>query len=118
MKLQDSRHLKRERLRSGVKHVLEGKIPLPKARLVLPPFFQSEHPLCRPLASRYGESTFTIVEGFPEGDAPEDVIESHVDALCFHDEDYAKRLLSTDDLIVRVLRGSCTVARRYYQWLD
>jgi hypothetical protein len=118
MKVPDSRHLKRERLRSGVKHVLEGGITLPKAKLELPPFFQKEHHLCKLLASRYGESTYTIVEGFPDGDAPEDVVESHVDALSFHDEEYAKKLLATDDLIVRALRGSCTVVRRYFQWLD
>ncbi len=118
MKIQDSRHLKRERLRSGVSHVLEAKLALAVARTELPPFFQKQHQLCGLLATRYAESTFTIVEGFPEGDAPEDVIESHVDALCFHDESYAKRLFSTDDLVVRVLRGSSTVARRFYQWLD
>ena len=118
MKIQDSRHLKRERLRSGVSHVLEAKLALAVARTELPPFFQKQHQLCGLLATRYAESTFTVVEGFPEGDAPEDVIESHVDALCFHDESYAKRLFSTDDLVVRVLRGSSTVARRFYQWLD
>jgi N4-acetylcytidine amidohydrolase len=118
MKVQDSRHVKRERLRSGVEHVRAGKIALANIRAELGPFFQKEHRLCRLLAGRYAESTFTIVEGFPEGDAPEDVVESHVDALCFHDEAYAKRLFSTDDLVVRVLRGTCTVTRRFYQWLD
>lgn len=118
MKVQDSRHLKRERLRSGVKHVLERGIPLAAVRAELAPFFQKEHHLCRLLASRYVESTFTIIEGFPDGDAPEDVVESHVDALCFHDESYAKRLFATDDLVVRVLRGTCTVTRKFYQWLD
>src|SRR2546423_7970762 len=105
MKIQDSRHLKRERLRSGVKHLLEKGIALASAKGELAPFFQREHHLCRLMASRYTDSTFTIVEGFPDGDAPEDVVESHVDALCFHDEAYAKRLFATDDLVVQVLRG-------------
>lgn len=118
MKIQDSRHLKRERIRSGVKRLLDGKVAIAAARGELAPFFQKEHRLCRLLASRYAESATTIVEGFPEGDAPEDVVESHVDALSFHDESYAKRLFSTDDLVVRVLRGTCTVSRRFYQWLD
>jgi hypothetical protein len=118
MKIQDSRHTKRERLRSGVKQILEGKLTLASARTELAPFFQKEHHLCRLLASRYAESAVTVVEAFPEGDAPEDVVESHVDALCFHDESYAKRLFATDDLVVRVLRGTCAVTRRFYQWLD
>src|SRR6476619_7420785 len=118
MKVQDSRHLQRDRLRSGVKHVLEGKVALAAAKASLSPFFQKDHHLCRLLAARYAESAFTIIDGFPDGDAPEDVVESHVDALCFHDEEYAKKLFSTDDLVVRVLRGTCTVTRRFYQWLD
>jgi hypothetical protein len=118
MRIQDSRHLKRERLHSGMKRALTEKLTPATARTELASFFQKEHRLCRLLAARYAESTATIVEGFPEGDAPEDVIESHVDALCFHDETYAKKLFATDDLVVRVLRGTCTVTRRYYRWLD
>jgi hypothetical protein len=118
MKGPDSRHLKRERLRSGVKHLLEKRIALADAKKQLSLFFQKEHRLCRLLASRYAESATTIVEGFPDGEAPEDVVESHVDALCFHEEAYAKRLFSTDDLVVQVLRGKATVSRRFYQWLD
>jgi hypothetical protein len=120
VKIQDARHIKRERLRSGVRHALEGKLDMKDeaARAELPPFFLREHHLCRFLAARYAESVATVVEGFPEGDAPEDVIESHVDALSFHDEVYAKKLFSSDDLIVRVLRGTCTVQRRHYQWFD
>jgi hypothetical protein len=120
MKVADSRHLKRERLRSGIALVLERRLDLgtQDARDELARFLLREHQLARVLAVRYGECVRTALQGFPEGDAPEDVLESHVDALCFHDETYARKLFPTDDHVVRLLRGTAVCVRRLYQWLD
>jgi hypothetical protein len=120
MKVVDARHTKRERLQSGVRYALSERLDLKQeAKLAeLPPFFLREHHLCRLLATRYAESVATVLEGFPDGEIPPDVLESHVDALVFHDEAYAQRLFATADQTVRVLRGTTTVVRRFYQWLD
>jgi hypothetical protein len=118
MKVHNARHVKRERLRSGLRRVVEQQLVAEARRSELAPFFLREHHLCRFLALRYAESVVTVADGFPEGDAPEDVVESHVDALSFHDDEYSKGLFATNDRLVHVLRGTCTVARRFYQWLD
>jgi len=120
MKVADSRHLKRERLKSGIALVLERRMDLetPDARDELGRFLLREHQLARVLATRYAECVRTALQGFPEGDIPEDVLESHVDTLCFHDETYARKLFPTDDHVVRVLRGTQLCVRRLFQWLD
>jgi hypothetical protein len=120
MKVVDARHLKRERLRSGMALVLERRWDpqSEEARDELARFLLKEHQLARVLALRYAECVRTALQGFPEGDVPEDVLESHVDALCFHDETYSRKLFPSDDLVVRALRGTAATVRRFYQWLD
>ena len=114
----DARAAKRERLRVGLAAAREKGLAAPGRRAELAPLFQAQDRLARPIAERHAASVFALLDAFPEGDAPLDVIESHVDQLSRHGEDLARLLFPTDDLYVHVLRGSATVVRRFFRWLD
>jgi hypothetical protein len=120
MKKDPSRDAKRARFMAGTKLVLERKQEPRDAavRADLVAFFGKEQGLSRLLAQRYAASVLTMVEAFPEGDFPDDVIESHVEALATHDEDYAKKLFGSVDHHVLALKGTKTVVRRATLWLD
>ena len=120
MKVGESRTKKRERLRAGMALVLERHWDRAseETRDELARFLLREHQLARVLALRYAECVRTALQGFPDGDIPEDVLESHVDALSQHDETYARRLFHSDDLVVRALRGTAVTVRRAFVWLD
>jgi hypothetical protein len=120
MKPSPARQTKRERLTLGVKHALEQRLALAKkdgaGTLVV--WYSREHALARLLAERYVQSVASLCEAFPDGDAPDDVLECHVDALTVHDEEYAKKLFGTEHHFVLVLRATQSVVRRAYVWLD
>lgn len=120
MSVEESRRRKRERLRAGIALVLEKRWDRAseETRDELARFLLREHQLPRVLGLRYADCTRTALDGFPDGDLPPDVLESHVDALAVHDETYALRLFHSDELVVRALRGTATTVRRAYQWLD
>lgn len=120
MKKDPARETKRARILAGTRTVLERKLDPRDAavRAELAALFGKEHGLARLLAQRYAASVLTMVEAFPEGDIPDDVVDSHVDALSFHDEGYAKKLLGSDDHHVLALKGTKTVVRRATLWMD
>ena len=118
--VKEARRLKRERIQDGVKVARARGLDLsatgPRAELAA--HFGREHLLARPLARRYAEAVAAIVLAFPDGDAPEDLIDGHADALARHDEPFARSLVGSDEHQVLVLRGTQTVVRRVYRWLD
>lgn len=117
--VKEARLLKRERLRSGIALALAERGRAPAARKAeLARFFAKEHHLARLLAEAYAEGAGKVCDAFPDGDAPEDVIECHVDVLAFHDEAYAQKFLPSLEHHVAAHKGTKTVARKAFLWFD